>query len=285
MKVVPFKIPKTEQEAVKVQIDNLTHFYNHLHQHPEIQLTLIKESSGTLLAGNYVGRFDQEDVLVIGSNLPHIFRNDPVYFKKKLRARSTTLFFDANVLGNQFLQISETNTLLPFLKNSIGGYRIVGNKKNRLRELILAIENTKGFDKLILFLEVLKLLSNKKEMLVLSTSLQQKVIGDFDGTRINKVLEHTFRESHRNIMLVEIAGVANLTVEAFCKYFKTRTGKTYVNFLNEIRIQNACKLLLNNDQPVSLIGYETGFNNLSNFNRIFKKIIGMSPREFRKESR
>ena len=285
MKVVPFKIPKTEHEAVKVQTENLPHFYNHLHQHPEIQLTLIKESCGTLLAGNYVGRFDQGDVLVMGSNLPHIFRNDPIYFTKKLRARSTSLFFDETVLGNQFLQISETTTLLPFLKNSMGGYRMVGNKKNRLGELMLAMENSKGFDKLILFLEVLKLLSTKKEMIILSTSQQQKVIGDFDGTRINKVLEHTFRESHRNIMLEEIAKMANLTEEAFCKYFKTRTGKTYVNFLHEIRIQNACKLLLTNDLPVSFICHETGFYNLSNFNRIFKKIIGMSPRVFRQESR
>lgn len=230
MKVVPFKIPKKEHEAVKVQIESLPHFYNHLHQHPEIQLTLIKESGGTLLAGNYVGRFDEGDVLVMGSNLPHIFRNDPIYFTKKLRARSTSLFFDETILGNQFLQISETTTLLPFLKNSMGGYRMVGNKKNWLRELMLAMENSKGFDKLILFLEVLKLLATKKEMIILSTSQQQKVIGDFDGTRINKVLEHTFRESHRNIMLAEIAAVANLTEEAFCKYFKTRTGKTYVNF-------------------------------------------------------
>jgi quercetin dioxygenase-like cupin family protein len=93
MKVVPFQIPKTGNESIKVQADHLPHLYNHLHQHPEIQVTLITKSSGTLIAGDYVGRFNEGDVFVIGSNQPHVFRNDAVYFKKKMTASSITVFF------------------------------------------------------------------------------------------------------------------------------------------------------------------------------------------------
>lgn len=281
MKVVPFIIPRSDEASIRVQVDEVPHLYNHLHQHPEIQLTLICKSSGTLIAGDYVGRFREAEVFVIGSNQPHVFRNDAVFFKNRSTAKAITVFFDEASLGNRFWQLAEVKSFLPFFRNSLGGYRITGKKQNQLSEALLLIAEAEGLDKLILFLHLIRLLSSKKEMKPLSHITIQRPIKSYDGNRLNRVVEFTFRENQRSIRLEEIAGVANMTVEAFCKYFKTRTGKTYIHFLNEIRVSNACKLLLSEDWPVSTICYKTGFANLSNFNRVFKKINGHTPKEFR----
>lgn len=280
MKVVPFQIPKNTQEAFRVQADDQPHLYNHLHQHPEIQLTLIKESHGTLVAGDYVGPFHAGDVFVIGSNQPHVFRNDEKFFKKKSRAVAIIVFFDETTLGQNFWQLPEVKQLIQFVKNSSGGYRITGKKKKLLGEKIINITTAGGIDKLILFLEILKQLAGKKEMQPLSKPILRRNIKTYDGSRLNKVLEFTFKEFSRPITLKEVSSVANLTPEAFCRYFKTRTRKTYISFLNEIRINHACRLLAE-DKIVADVCYDSGFTNLSNFNRIFKRIKNVSPRQYR----
>ena len=281
MKVVPFQIPKNTEEAFRVQVDDLPHLYNHLHQHPEIQLTLIKESNGTLVAGDYVGPFHAGDVFVIGGNQPHVFRNDEKFFKKRSKAVAITIFFDETTFGEKFWLLEEIKSLQQFLKNSSGGFRITGRKKKLLAEKLVSIVNAKGIDRLIIFLEILKLLTSRKEMHSLATPVIQRNIKSYDGSRLNKVIEFTFKEFQRPITLKEVAGLANLTPEAFCKYFKTRTRKTYISFLNEIRVNHACRLLTE-DKSISAICYDCGFMNLSNFNRIFKKIKHVSPGEWRK---
>src|SRR6185436_3744264 len=276
MKVVPFQIPKGTEEAFRVQVDDVPHLYNHLHQHPEIQLTLIKESNGTLVAGDYVGPFHSGDVFVIGGNQPHVFRNDEKFFKKRSKAVAITIFFDETTFGENFWLLEEMKPLQQFLKTSSGGFRITGRKKKSLAEKLLSIINANGIDRLIIFLEILKLLTSRKEMQSLATPVIQRNIKSYDGNRLNKVIEFTFKEFQRTITLKEVAGLANLTPEAFCKYFKTRTRKTYINFLNEIRINHACRLLTE-DKSIAAICYDCGFTNLSNFNRIFKKIKQVAP--------
>jgi AraC-like DNA-binding protein len=278
MKIVPFKIPKNTSEAFKVQVDDVPHLYNHLHQHPEMQLTVIKQSHGTLIAGDYVGPFNAGDVFVIGPNQPHVFRNDKIYFKKKSRAIAISIFFDETTIHPSFWLLPEMKPLQNFLRNSTGGYKIGGEKKRLIGEMMGKLTTADGINKLVLFLEILKQLAAKKNIESLSRQIIQRNIKTYDGKRLNKVLEFTFKEYHRTIKLQEVAAIANLSTEAFCKYFKTRTRKTYISFLNEIRINNACKLLTEAD-----IGYETGFSNLSNFNRIFKKIKKVSPSHYRNQ--
>lgn len=281
MKIVPFQIPKNTQEAFRVQVDELPHLYNHLHQHPEIQLTLIKESHGTLVAGDYVGPFHTGDVFVIGSNQPHVFRNDEKFFRKKSKAVAITVFFDETTLGENFWQLQEIKPLHFFLKNSSGGYRITGKKRKKLAEYLSIIAAVSGIERIIIFLQILQELSGKKEMQPLTKSIIQRNIKTYDGNRLNKVIEFTFREFSRTITLKEVAALANLTPEAFCKYFKTRTRKTYISFLNEIRVNHACRLLTE-DKSIAGICYDCGFTNLSNFNRIFRKLKKVSPGEWRK---
>jgi AraC-like DNA-binding protein len=212
-----------------------------------------------------------------------VFRSDERYFNGDGRSLAISVFFDDTTLGENFWQLPELTTFRHFLHHSHGGFRVTGDKRQELGQKLEAIASGNGIDKLIFFLEILKLLSDEKEMQPLSKQLFQSTIKTFDGGRLNKVLEFTFREYHRAIRLEEAAAIANLTVEAFCKYFKTRTRKTYINFLNEIRINNACRLLSGSEEPVVGVCFLAGFNNLSNFNRLFKKINGLTPLEYRKK--
>ncbi|HJS54348.1 MAG TPA: AraC family transcriptional regulator, partial [Chitinophagaceae bacterium] len=221
------------------------------------------------------------DVFVIGSNQPHVFRNDEKFFARKSRTIAITVFFDETTFGENFWLLQETRSLQQFLKNSSGGFRITGKKKKILAEKLVTISHNEGIDRLITFLEILKELSGRKELQNLSKPIIQRNIKTYDGNRLNRVIEFTFKEFQRAISLKEVSTLANLTPEAFCKYFKTRTRKTYISFLNEIRVNHACRLLTE-DKSIAGICYDCGFTNLSNFNRIFKKIKQVSPGEWRK---
>lgn len=281
MKVIPFQIPKTGKDAVRVQVEQAKHLYNHLHQHHEIQITLILASEGILVAGDYIGRFQAGDLFVIGSNQPHVFRNDPIYFKGRKKASTITVFFDETTLGTGFWKTPELMNFLPFFQLSQGGFQVIGKKRDAVKETFLEIAKADGLEKIVLFVKLLQQLAGKKDLKPLSAITAQRSINAVDGSRLNSILEFSFKESYRAITLDEVAKKANMTKTAFCKYFKTRTGKTFGGFLNGIRVNNACKALLESDESIATIGYQTGFNNLSNFNRIFKSVTGINPKGYR----
>jgi AraC-like DNA-binding protein len=168
------------------------------------------------------------------------------------------------------------------LKNSAVGYRLTGQKRKMVAEKLEALLTAKQVHKLVLFVEILAAFQSPRELQALSQSLPARQIKSYDGNRLNQILEFTFREYYRTITLKEVAALANLTPEAFCKYFKTRTRKTYTRFLNEIRINQACRLLMD-DQPVGSVCYDCGFTNRSNFNRIFKTIKKTTPGRWRSQ--
>ncbi|GHM98729.1 hypothetical protein WSM22_02190 [Cytophagales bacterium WSM2-2] len=278
MKVVAFNVPQVKKEAFRFQMDRGSHFYDELHQHPEIQIMLIEEGEGTLIAGDYVGRFAPGDLYIIGSGQPHVFRSDATYFqpKSKLKSRAISIYFNENYLGSAFWQLDEMKSVKKFTGRSSRGLQIFGKAKVEIMEIIYRMKDATGVDKLVVFFSLLKKLTTAKGK-PLAVSAFDEGIKPEDGKRMNSILQFTFRESHRKIYLQEVADVANLSVEAFCRYFKIHTMKTYTSFLNEVRVSNACRLLINKDLSVQDVCYQSGFNNLSNFNRIFKKVTGKQP--------
>src|SRR5258707_2537802 len=282
MKVVAFNVPQIKKEAFRLQLDRGRHFYDQLHQHSEIQIMLIEEGEGTLIAGDYVGRFAPNDLFVIGSRQPHVFRSDKNYFlaKSKLRSRAISIYFNENYLGSSFWKLEEMKAVRKFTIRTTRGLQFQGKPKDEMIKIIRELKNSSGVNKLVLFLSLLKKITESKgRPLAVSPS------GDFkseEGKRMNAILQFTFRESHRKIYLEEVAEVSHLSVEAFCRYFKLHTQKTYTSFLNEVRVSNACRLLINKDLTVQDVCYQSGFNNISNFNRIFKRVIGKQPSKYLK---
>ena len=286
MKIIPFKIPKTDKEAIRVQVDRGQHFYENLHQHPEIQITLIVKSEGVLIAGNYVGNFTEGDIFMIGKNQAHVFRNDKMYFNPEndLYAEGITVFFDDNYFGDFFWNLNEMSSVRQLVKEAAGGLRIRGEAQATVGNLLKTIVYQNGLEKLISFFTILKTLSENTDYEKLSLSEDSWHTPQYENERMNAIVKYTLQEYHNPIAIESIAQVANLTPEAFCRYFKLRTRKTYLHFLYEIRINQACKLLQNRDLLMSDIAYQVGFNNLSNFNRVFKMIMRKTPSQYYKIS-
>jgi AraC-like DNA-binding protein len=278
MKVLPFKIPKPENNAIVYQEDIGLYFYDKLHQHEEIQLTLIKEGSGTLIVGDSINYYKKGDVLIIGSNIPHVFKSDP---QENITSHMLSLFFTKTSFGDTFFELEELNELRSFFKRSEHGFKITSSKKT-LHQLFSELKTMSKFKLFTSLLEIIKITStaNYKS---LSSFIYEKKYTDIEGKRMREVFEYTMTHFKSDISLETIASVATMTKNAFCKYFKKRTNKTYFRFLNELRIEHASKLLLEEkDFSIADVAYNSGFKNISNFNRRFKTIKKINPSDFKK---
>lgn len=284
MKPVTFKIPFTNKELVRFQLDNLPHFYDKLHIHPELQITIVLKSEGTLIAGNYIGSFKAGDVFVIGSNLPHVFKNNKPYYqdKKTLRAESLAIYPNDQLLRDTILNYKETDAIKKFLRRSQNGLKIIGTAKPLITARIWKLKSATGINILIQLFELLQLLAESKEIELLNHHLPATIYNEKEGKRMSAVFRFTVDKSYRSITIEEVAAIANMTTTAFCRYFKQHTQKTYIGFLNEIRINNACMLLQKKDASIVEVCHMVGFNNLSNFNRTFKKIMNQTPLEYKR---
>ena len=282
MKVLPFKIPKVTDHSFTVQYDSEPYFYDTLHQHPETQITLITHGTGTLILGDYIGEFAPGDVILVGANIPHVFRSDKYYYQDQHEGacRAISLFFDEDSFGSSFFGLPEMLEIKQMLNNSGRGLKLVGNQLEEIQGLITDIDDKNGVERMIDLLKILRTLSSKEQTVFLSSETLNASFKETEGQRLNDIFQFTMQEYQRSIALEEVANIANMTVSAFCRYFKQRTRKTYINFLNEVRIGQACKMLVNEDHPIGEVCYRSGFNNLSHFNRQFKAITGFSPREY-----
>lgn len=280
MKVLPFKIPKPDNATLVVQEDRTSRFYDKLHQHEEIQISWIKKGEGSFIIGDHVGGFTEGDIFIIGENLAHVFRNDPM----EENVHMISLFFTKSSYGEHFFDHSEFKHLNLFFQAAASGIKLKGQHQN-LISLIDGLPLKSEFERFISFIEILDELS-KRRLNTLTSSIDTKAYGEEEGKRMRDIFEYSLNNFSKSVTLEEISGVANMTPHAFCRYFKQRTNKTYFNFLLEIRIGNACKLLLKeSDLSIGEISFKSGFNNQTNFNRKFKSIKGITPSEFRKSQK
>ena len=284
MKILPFKIPKTSKQSFNLQIDSQKYFYDYLHQHPEVQITLIYKGEGKIIVGDYIGQFKPGDIYLIGPNLPHVFRNDPKYYDPDSaeNVHSISVFFVWSSFGQQFLNLPESTHLSEFSRISETGLKIVNETRDKVVTILEKMFQVEGMERLILLLQLLDILSTSTDIQHLASSGVYSDFNELDGKRLDAVYRFTMSEYHRKINLREVATVASMTENSFCRYFKRRTRKSYIDFLNEIRIGQACKLLQQDDYSISQVCFEVGFSNLSNFNRKFKEINGCTPSDFRK---
>ena len=279
MKVLPFKIPQPENVTLYVQEYIGNSFYEKLHQHKEIQINVILKGEGTYIIGDCVGDFKPSDIFVIGENLPHIFKRDVAF---ENTAEMVTLFFSKTAFGEHFFDLPEFEHFQNFFNDAALGYKVLSNKKD-ISLLLSKIGKQPKYNQFISFLEILNLIS-KSEKTTLSSLINLKKYTGNEGKRMSDIFQYSMDNFHREVSLHDVANIANMTPNAFCRYFKQRTNKTFVNFLIDIRIGNACKLLAKkNDLSITEISYKSGFNNLANFNRKFKVIKGITPSEYRKK--
>lgn len=286
MKVIQFTIPVAKDHAVSVQEDILPHFYNHLHRHNEAQITWIIKGTGSLIAGNYMQPFKPGDIYIIGANQPHVFKSDPPYFnkRKKMQVHALTFFFNPTGFFLPLLALPELKSINKFIQHSGFGLHLPEAEQRKLVPEMLAVKNSKYAFRLAAFIKMLQIMADVRGWKTLSTISAENTFSDLEGLRMNDVYQFTMNNFSENIKLRQVAEIAFMTPQAFCRYFKKHTRKTYINFLNEIRIGEACKILLaDRTASMSSIAYEVGFSSSVSFNRVFKKVNGTSPRQYLKD--
>ncbi len=283
MKPLPFKLPKTEASSFRLQVDEGAHFYDRLHYHPEWQLTAIDKGKGMLFLGNSFTRFEEGSVFLVGSNVPHLLKNDREYFESgSPGVRATSIFFHRRSFGEGFFDLPEMQEIDNLLKDAERGLWFSGEESKVLQTRIESCLDLKGIDLFQKFLSILSVLCKSKHYQFLNEHSFQAIKAEKDGQRLDRVFQYSFQHYSRNIELSEVAAIANFSVSQFCRYFKLHTRKTYFEYLTELRIEAACKLLTDPNQSIAQICYAVGFNNLSHFNRKFKKLKGITPSQFRK---
>ncbi|MDO5978756.1 AraC family transcriptional regulator [Flavivirga spongiicola] len=279
MKPLSFKIAKPKDKMFLFQEDCELILYDKFHHHEEIQISYILEGSGSLIIGNSTNYYKKNDLFVIGANLPHAFRSNP---NNNCKSHMLSIFFSPHSFGEDFFNLEELRLLKTFFKNSKNGFKLISNI-DKLRQLFLKFHYNSGLNRFLLFFKVLNLISKSKSE-VLSSSIHQQDHGDEEGKRMRNVIDYTLNNYQANISLDSVASIAAMTKNAFCNYFKKRTNKTYFTFLNELRIEHACMLLLESEESsIAEIAYKSGFKNISYFNRQFKVFKDKPPIEYKTE--
>ena len=283
MKPLLFRVPGIDHRSFQVQVDDGPVFYEKLHFHPELQLTLIGEGEGTLVVGDRIDRFQPLDLLLLGSNLPHVLRSAPP--EPGSRAVSTSFMFRTEPMEKGILSLPETGHLAQLLSEARQGVRLRVGADDALAARFRELPAQRPFLQLLFLLEVLDVLSHSPDRELLSRTSYERPARPGDHQRLEKIFSFIFQHYASPISLEDVSNVANLTPGAFCRFFRQHTRKTFSHLLNEVRIEHACRALRESDDSISQIAFQCGYTNLSNFNRQFREISGMSPTEYIKTYR
>lgn len=259
------------------------------HFHEEFELVNIDKSKGTKFVGDKVSPFQEGDLMLIGPRVPHFFRNNEEYYKKngQLEASSIFIHFTEDFLGKNFFEVPEMKFVRKLLENASFALEI----KGRIREYIIArlheMQQETAAQRLVSLLDILVKLSESDEVFpVLSTAFDGGPFRDNidarDISRIKFIVEYILNNFHRDIYVQELAGVLHMSPTSFSRYFKHHTRKTFSDYVTEIRISHACKLLMREEQSISQVSFDSGFENLGNFYKHFRRITGLVPKEYRK---
>ncbi|HEY4194431.1 MAG TPA: AraC family transcriptional regulator [Mucilaginibacter sp.] len=284
MKVLQFTIPVAHDKSVIARQDELPYFYPHLHRHKEAQVTWILSGEGTLIAGNNMHAFQSGEIYVLGADQPHLFKSSPEYFQpgNKKAVKTLTIFFDPNGSLASLFDLPEMKVFKDFIQQNQQGFKLPPEYVDKISRTMLDIQNTSGPDQMIHFLQMLRILQGipvKREPL--SSFGISSGITESEGIRISNIYNFILQRYSEAITLDDVAREACMTPQAFCRYFKKHTGQTFVSFLNGMRINEACKKLTGNKyESISVVAYKCGFTSITNFNRVFKTVMGNSPRGY-----
>ena len=271
------KVPLREHESflIRRSLDYKVEYPYHIH--PEFELILINNASGTRFVGDHVQKFCDNDLVLLGSNLPHRW----IFKETSSKASVLVLQFKIKIFENEVFQEQGFSKLSKMLAISSRG--ILFNN-NQIHKKVLSefyeIEKKDGIGRLAHFFKIFEILAETKYTVLSGISYDHMHL-QHSGDRIDKAYEYIISHYEDNLSLESIADKFNLSKSGFHRFFKRHTGKNFSQFINELRVSKACQLLIESDESISNICFKTGFTNVSYFNRIFKHIYLQSPKEYR----
>jgi AraC-like DNA-binding protein len=283
MKPIIERLNKSPKSSFVLQKDIYPHYPTPWHYHPEYELVLVIKSTGKKIIGDHMSDFSDGDLALMGPFLPHVYHNDKIYYEEgsTMTAEAIVIHFTDDFLGNGFFDISEMEPVKKLLEDSVTGFAITGHTRRTISQKMNRMLGMDGPLKIIELLTILSILADTKEKKKLASMGFIQNFKTSGSEQITKVCDFIMNNFTSDLRLDQVAEIANMSPNTFCSFFKQRTRKTFVNFLNEVRIGYACKLLSGERYNISEICYLSGFHNLSNFNRQFKKILNKTPYQYK----
>jgi AraC-like DNA-binding protein len=278
MKTLIQKIHVEEENSFACRLYRTPHFETNWHKHQEYELILITEGHGTALIGDYVGDYKPGDIYFLGSGLPHWFRKS----NQNMTGSAIVLHFLKDFWGENFLHLPEMKAVLRLLNSDNNGIQLQKNLQKNIAALIPAIEQTNGLNRIYLLLNSLQQMSESKQYRVITKAFDSSP-SNKENSDIEKIFTWSFKHFLEPVTLAEVAAVADMTIPTFCRFFKRNVKKSYFDFLKELRIGHACKLLRESSEPILDICYESGYNSWAHFSKQFKQVKQLAPGMYRRQ--
>jgi AraC-like DNA-binding protein len=276
-------LPKEKDHSFVVKFFDYNYYPTPWHYHPEYEIVMVTESTGKRFIGDHISDFKPGNLALIGPNIPHTYKNDDKYYEEKsaLRAKSIVIHFTEESLGNDFLHLPEAGILNKLFERSLSGLDISGETYKRVSQKLFDIVSLSGLKRWLCLIEILNDIAESK---TLSPITQTTHIGynEKESKRLCSVFDWITTNFEKEIKLSEAAKIAGMNENAFSRFFSLRTRKTFSGFVQELRLQKAAKLLVEEDMPITEVCYECGYNNVSNFNRQFLNHYQMNPMKYKK---
>lgn len=284
MKPQLLKVSNNLVNSFSARRDSVPYINNRWHYHSEVELIYFKKGSGTQFIGDSIQRFRSGDIILVGAHLPHYWKFDDNYFNEGEEQHTDVIVvhFCENFWGSHFLSLPENKGMKLTLEKAQRGIQILDKNKKSIGNLMERILTASGSQRIILLMEALLAIESSAKEKPLSSMGFHNNYEETENDRINAIYNYSLTHFKRKIQMEEMAAVANISPNSFCRYFKTRTRKTYTQFISEIRVGHACKLLIEDSLNVKQICYESGFHNFASFHKHFKSITGQSPLSYQK---
>lgn len=250
-----------------------------LHSHEELELNFIMNAKGAKrVVGDHISEIDDLELVLVGSNLPHVWQTHKC---KSKEIKEITIQFHKDLFDDKFLRRNQLSFIRNMLEKSAKGIQFSRQTIQQITPRLTILSQKQGFDSVLELLSILHDLSISRNMHTLSDATFSNVELSYNSRRIERTIEYMNQSFQKSITLSEVSKLANMTEVSFSRFFKARTGITFMDSLLEMRLGHASRLLIDTTQSVAEIAYNCGFNNISNFNRLFKKKKGCTPKEFR----
>ncbi len=250
-----------------------------LHSHEELELNFIRNARGARrVIGDHIAEIDDLELVLVGSNLPHVWQTHKC---KSKEIKEITIQFHKDLFDEKFLRRNQMSFIRSMFERSAKGILFSRQTIQQIMPRLTILSQKQGFDSVLELLSILHDLSVSRNMHTLSDASFSNAEFSYNSRRIDRAFEYMNQNFQKNITLTEVSKLVNMTDVSFSRFFKARTGITFIDSLLEIRLGNASRLLIDTTESVSEVAYNCGFNNISNFNRLFKKKKGCTPKEFR----
>jgi AraC-like DNA-binding protein len=247
------------------------------HYHPECELTYIIKGKGTRFIGDSVEHFNEGDLVLIAPNIPHCWASHV----KGENNEIVTMQFLPTCLGNDFLNSPDAHALINIFKQAKRGILIKGQQAKTIGKHLVKLHKKDGLARLSGFIDILDLVCSNEVNDLLASELYAIDVSEFHSGRMRKVMEYIQAHLVDEIRQTDIAELVHMTPQGFSRFFRSTTGRTFVSFVNIVRIMEACRLLVSSKEDITTIAFECGYGNLSNFNRRFMEQKNCTPTEYR----